>query len=196
MVNPFVHLSVHTDHSLVDSVVRVKALVAAVKAADMPAVAVTEQGNLFSLVKFYRAAVAAGIKPIVGADVWVADAENSPPARLTLLSLDQDGYRHLSELLSLGYQKGQAQGVPILAHEWLEARHAGLIILAGGVRGEVGQALLAAKPEVAKAAAARWQALAPDRFYLDVQRTGRRNEERYLNGAVDLAVDQIGRAHV
>lgn len=69
MTASFVHLSVHSDHSLVDGTLRVKALVKAAREAGMPAVALTEQGNLFSLVKFYRAAIDAGVKPIIGADV-------------------------------------------------------------------------------------------------------------------------------
>jgi DNA polymerase-3 subunit alpha len=86
MANGFVHLHLHTEYSLVDGIVRIKPLVDAVAAAQMPAVAVTEQGNLFSAIKFYRAAVAAGVKPIIGADMTLYNAvDPNQPARIVLL---------------------------------------------------------------------------------------------------------------
>ncbi|MBT6275485.1 MAG: DNA polymerase III subunit alpha, partial [Chromatiales bacterium] len=187
-MSQFVHLSVHTDHSLVDSVVRVRRLVEAVKSAGMPAVAVTEQGNLFSLVKFYKAATSAGIKPIVGADIWLADADHEAPSRLTILCRTQAGYGHLSELLSLGYRDGQNQGIPLIQADWLEVRREGLIVLAGGVQGEIGRALVRQKRDQARAIAAHWQEVFGDAFYLDLQRTGRRQEDVYVDEAVDLAI--------
>ncbi len=188
-MSQFVHLSVHTDHSLADSVVQIKPLIKAVRAANMPAVAITDQGNVFALIKFYRAAVAAGIKPIIGADLWLRGKNGEALMRLTALCQNQEGYRNLSELLSLGYRDGQSQGVPQLEREWL-LRHAdGLIVMAGGMRGEIGRLLLTGKRQAAVDAARRWQDTLGDRFYLDVQRTGRRHESRYLDEAVDLAID-------
>jgi DNA polymerase-3 subunit alpha len=97
----FVHLRIHTEYSLVDSVVRVDALVEAVAAAGMPACAVTDLGNVSALVKFYKAAVERGLKPIVGADVWVGDAPGEKEAsRLTLLCQTRAGLTRLSELLT------------------------------------------------------------------------------------------------
>ncbi len=97
----FVHLDVHTEYSLVDSVVRVKPLVARVVEAGMPAVAMTDQSNLFALVRFYQAAMAAGIKPIAGVDLWVRNPEDeSQPDRLILLVKDTQGYRNLTRLVS------------------------------------------------------------------------------------------------
>ena len=101
MPNQFVHLHLHTEYSLVDGVVRIKPLVQAVAAAGMPAVAVTDQSNLFAMVKFYRAAMAAGIKPIVGVDLWIENEQDAgPPYRLVLLCKDTTGYRNLTELVS------------------------------------------------------------------------------------------------
>jgi DNA polymerase-3 subunit alpha len=103
-MSEFVHLRVHSEYSLVDSVVRVNALVDKVRACDMSAVALTDLGNVSALVKFYRAAVGAGVKPIIGADVCVADAPgDSEPARLTLLCTDLRGYKNLSVLLTRSY---------------------------------------------------------------------------------------------
>ena len=104
----FVHLHLHTEYSLSDSVVRVKPLLAAVAEMGMPAVALTDQCNLFAMVKFYRAALARGIKPIIGVDVLLRDIdEPARPSRLTLLCQNQHGYRNLSRLVSRGYLEGQ-----------------------------------------------------------------------------------------
>jgi DNA polymerase-3 subunit alpha len=183
----FVHLNVHTDLSLVDGVVRVKQLVQTVRDLGMPAVAVTEQGNLFSMVKFYRAAMAAGVKPVVGVDLWLVGDDDAPPSRMTLLCQNQAGYLNLSELTSLGYRDGQTDGTPTLRREWIVERAAGLIMLAGGRQGEIGRALLSGDEQTAYTLAGRWQGVFGDRFYLDLQRTGRAGEARYIEQAVTLA---------
>jgi DNA polymerase-3 subunit alpha len=93
----FVHLHVHSEYSLVDSVVRIPELLAAARVAGMPAVALTDQGNLFAMVTFYKAALAAGIKPIIGVDVWLRQGEDGrQPARLVLLCRNAEGYANLS----------------------------------------------------------------------------------------------------
>src|SRR4029077_7128063 len=100
MPHGFVHLRLHTEYSLSDSVVRVPELIAAVAAAGMPAVAVTDQGNLFAMVKFYREALKAGVKPLVGVDLQVREeGERQPPTRLTLLCPSPGGYRHRARLV-------------------------------------------------------------------------------------------------
>ena len=94
----FVHLRVHTEYSLLDSVVRVPELMAATAAGGMPAIALTDECNLFAMVKFYRAALAAGIKPLIGIDLWVRDGQEKEAARLTLLCQNEVGYLNLSRL--------------------------------------------------------------------------------------------------
>ncbi|MDX1696709.1 MAG: DNA polymerase III subunit alpha [Thiohalobacterales bacterium] len=184
----FVHLHVHTEYSLVNGTVRIKPLVSSVAAAGMPAVAVTEQCNMFSMVKFYRAAMAAGVKPLVGVDVWIADREDgNPPARLVLLCRDRGGYLNLTRLVSRAYIEGQRQGVPVLARDWLDGATDGLIALSGGRAGDVGQALLANKPELAASLLDEWRQRFPDAWYLELQRTGRPGEEDYIHLAVELA---------
>src|SRR5262252_9032543 len=104
MAPGFVHLRLHSEYSLLDSVVRVPELIAAVAAAGMPAVAVTDQSNLFALVKFYREALEGGVKPIVGVDLVVGEeGERREPSRLTLLCQTQQGYRNLARLLTRAY---------------------------------------------------------------------------------------------
>ena len=185
---PFVHLHLHTEYSLVDGIVRVKPLVKAVAAAGMPACAVTDQSNLFALVKFYKAAIGAGIKPIVGADVWIHNAlDPNQPTRLVLLCQDRTGYLNLNELISRSYIDGQHRGVPVIQKDWLRERSAGLIALSGGRAGDVGMAMLAGNNALAEELLDGWLALFPDRYYLELQRTGREHEEDYLHAAVELA---------
>ncbi|WP_367026374.1 DNA polymerase III subunit alpha [Methylococcus sp. ANG] len=184
----FVHLRIHTEYSLVDGVVRIKPLVKKLAELGMPAVAVTDQSNLFALVKFYKAAMGAGIKPIAGADVWVQSPQDaSSPHRLTLLVQNQEGYLALTELISRSYQENQHQGVPMLMPEWLADRNAGLIALSGGREGAIGHALIGGNSAEAARLAEYWGGIFRDRFYLELCRTGRANEERYIDAAVGLA---------
>jgi DNA polymerase-3 subunit alpha len=188
MANGFVHLHLHTEYSLVDGIVRIKPLVDAVAAAQMPAVAVTEQGNLFSAIKFYRAAVAAGVKPIIGADMTLYNAvDPNQPARIVLLCQNLDGYRYLSRLVTRSYLDGRVGGVPMLLPEWLRAHSEGLIALSGGLTGDVGQALLSARPEEADRRLEAWLGFFGERFYLELTRSGRENEEAYMAAALALA---------
>ena len=114
----FIHLRIHTEFSLIDGIVRIKPLVKKLAAYGMPAVAITEQNNLFSLVKFYKAAQNVGIKPIIGADVLIYnDEEPNSPHKLTLLARNKTGYIALTELISKAYQQGQHQGVADDLHD-------------------------------------------------------------------------------
>ena len=184
----FVHLHVHTEYSLVNGTVRVKSLVKSVAEAGMPAVAVTDQCNMFSMVKFYRAAMAQGVKPIVGVDVWVAGrAGGKSPSRLVLLCKTGNGYLNLTRLVSRSYTEGQQRGIPVLERSWFEGHSEGLIALSGGRAGDIGQALLANKNALAAERLDEWQQIFPDSFYLELQRTGRAGEDAYLHKAVHLA---------
>ncbi len=195
----FVHLHLHTEFSLSDGLIRVEAparksaganvstLTLQAKALKLPAVAITDQHNLFGMVKFLKYAESAGIKPIVGADVAVElGADNDPPERVTLLVQNDRGYRNLTQLLSRAYQEGQQRGGPRLRREWLSASSEGLIVLSGR-NGEIGRALLAGNLPRARAAAAFWRELFPDRLYLEITRCGRGGDEDHLRAAVALA---------
>ncbi len=186
MTTQFIHLHCHTEYSLIDSVIRIKPFVNTVKEANMPACAMTDHTNLFGLVKFYRAAQAVGVKPIAGADIWIYAGEEAY-YQLTLLCQNDIGYRHLTRLISRCYQEGQVLGKPYLRQEWLVEATEGLIALSGGVKGDIGQALLNQHYDSAKQLLANWQSLFPQRFYLQLQRTGRPAEEEYIHAAVELA---------
>jgi DNA polymerase-3 subunit alpha len=197
----FVHLRVHTEYSLVDGIVRVEGergdgkrqregLVDACARLRMPAVAVTDQGNLFALVKFYTAAQARGLKPLVGVDALVREeGERAEPSRLVLLCQDDRGYRNLTRLVTRSYLEGQGRHGPTLHRSWFGAdTTAGLIALSGGREGDVGRALLAGREGDAGHALEAWLALFGDRYYLELQRTGRAGEEECIAGSLSLAV--------
>ena len=187
----FVHLHLHTQYSLVDSAVRIDALMASTVAAGMPAVAMTDQNNLFAMVKFYRAALKRGIKPIIGVDTWLLAPEvDASPGRLLLLCRDLDGYRRLSRLLTRAYLEGQAGGVPVLHRDWLISEGTqGLLALSGGRDGAPGKALLSHHVDAARRVTADLQELFAGDYFLELQRTGRNDEEDYNAAAVALAAE-------
>ena len=185
----FVHLRLHTEYSLLDGIVRVPELIAAVSAAGMPAVAVTDQSNLFAMVKFYKEALAAGVKPLIGVDAWIRGAgERAPPSRAVFLCQDLTGYRHLTQLVTRSYLEGQRRGPPMLERSWLQSDVLqGLIVLSGGADGDIGQAIARGRDDEADRCLTRWQELCGDRFYIEVQRTGRVNEDVYADAVLELA---------
>ncbi len=189
MADPqFIHLRLHTEYSLVDGLVRIKPLMKQLASLEMPAVALTDQSNLFAMVKFYRAALGAGIKPLLGLDGWLFDPEQQKVSSVVLLCQNETGYLNLSELISQSYIAGQRGAQPCISREWLAERNEGLIALSGGVAGEIGQTLLSGNPDQAERQLAFWQRYFPDRFYLELQRTGREGEPTYLEAAVELAI--------
>jgi DNA polymerase III subunit alpha len=185
----FVHLRLHTEYSLVDGIVRVPELMAAVAGARMPAIALTDQSNLFAMVKFYKEALGAGVKPIIGVDAWIREpGERAPLSRAVFLCQNRRGYRHLTQLVTRSYLEGQLRGVPTLDRRWLDSDALeGLIVLSGGPEGDVGQALARGNAEEALRCLDRWQALCGNRFYLEIQRTGRAGEAPYAGAVLDLA---------
>lgn len=189
MLPKFVHLRVHSEFSLVDGIVKVKPLIEQTVRNGMPAIAVTEQSNLFSLVKFYRTALAQGIKPIAGSDISIYNPEEpGNPFKMTLLAQNHQGYICLTELISKAYQEGQHQGIPMLRKEWIEQNHQGLIALSGAMEGDVGRALLAEDLSLATQNGLFWKALFDGGFYLELQRVGKAYEDIYIQAAVDFAI--------
>ena len=188
MTPQFVHLRLHSEYSLVDGLVRIKPLAKKVAEMGMPAVALTDFNNFFGLVKFYKATQAAGIKPILGADLLVQDETGEgKPTQLLLLVADQSGYQTLTKLISRAYQEGQRQAVPMIMKSWLKDHNQGLIALSGGRGGDVGVALISGRDAEAEQLLLDYMQIFPNRFYLELQRTGRAGEEDYLHAAVNLA---------
>jgi len=184
----FVHLRVHSEFSLSDSVIRIPDLVSLAKTAAMPAVALTDLANLFGIVKFYRDAISSGVKPIIGADLYVENPSDShKPFKLLLLCQNQEGYRLLCQLLTRAYVEGQHSGRPCLSRSWLVGSMEGLIALSGAQDGDIGQTLLAGNIAQAEQLAHEYASLFPGRFYVELQRTGQPYQEDYVHAAVDLA---------
>jgi len=188
----FVHLRLHTEYSLVDGIVRVPELMAAVSSAGMPAVALTDQSNLFAMVKFYKEALAAGVKPLIGVDAWIREVgERAPPSRAVFLCQNLAGYRHLTQLVTRSFLEGQHRGAPMLERSWLQSDVLqGLIVLSGGAEGDIGQAIARGRDDEAARCLTRWQELCGDRFYLEVQRTGRAGEDVYADAVIDLSLER------
>ena len=154
----------------------------------MPALALTDLGNLFGMVKFYQAARGKGLKPIIGCDIWVSQDKPDQPCRLLLLVQNRAGYLRLCEWLTRAYLGNQHRGRAEVRAEWIaEDGTEGLIALSGGPAGDVAQALLAGNAAAAGARAQRWSELFPDRYYLEVQRAGHPNSESLLRQTVALA---------
>ncbi|WAH60167.1 DNA polymerase III subunit alpha [Pseudomonas silvicola] len=188
----FVHLRLHTEYSLVDGLVRIKPLIKALTGMNMPAVAVTDQNNMCSLVKFYKTAMGGGIKPICGADLWLANKDaDGPLSRISLLAMNAQGYRNITELISRGFIDGQRNGQVIIEREWVAEASEGVICLSAAKEGEIGLSLLGGNPQDAEALLQEWMSVFPGRFYVEIQRTNRTNDEEYLHAAVALA-DKCG----
>ena len=185
----FVHLRLHSEYSVTDGIVRLDAAVERAAEDGMPALALTDSANLFGMVKFYRAARAAGVKPIIGADCWVqGESAADKPSRVLLLCASRAGYLRLCELLSRAWLKNQRRARAEIARSWLHAGGSdGLIALSGAAGGDVGQALAAGNATAAEKAAREWAALFPGRFYLEIQRAGFAHGEVLLARSLELA---------
>ncbi len=186
----FVHLRLHSEYSIADGIVRLGEAVEMAKADNMPALALTDLSNVFGLVKFYKKARGAGIKPIVGCDVYVSnDAACDQPFRLLLLCQSHAGYLRLCDLLTRAYLENQNRGCPEIRKHWLREGTDGLIALSGAHLGETGVTLLNGNMDSAKTVAQEYAGLFPGRFYLEVQRCGAPREELHLRDTVKLAAE-------
>src|SRR5687768_6096593 len=171
MTARFVHLHLHSEYSLADSTIRIGELVKRCAKLGQPAVAVTDIDNLFAAVKFYKAAESAGIKPIIGADIGLADG-NETPSRMTLLCRDRSGYLTLSRLLSRAWMEGHRVDGVTLRPEWLREDNGGLFALVGR-HSLAGRLATSNRHELAEAWLADWQGSFGDRLHLELTRCGR-----------------------
>ena len=186
----FVHLRIHTEFSVVDGTNRIDEIVEAAAADRQPALAITDLGNLFGAVKFYKEGRNAGVKPLIGADIWLeapGKEAGSPASRLLLLVQDNTGYLNLCELITRAWTQNVVRDQAVVKLQWLQELHHGLIALSGAQGGAVGQALLQGDADRATHCAQHFAALFPQRFYLEVQRAGRADDERHVSAAVQLA---------
>ena len=188
MFEKFVHLRLHTEYSIIDGLVRIDELTSRVAKMGMPAVVISDHVNLFGLIKFYSAAMIAGVKPLCGCDILVENEENPQrPTPLVLLVKNLHGYRNLTELISRAYTERTTGSELTVKRDWVRQHADGLIALSGGRFGEIGRTLLEAGQEKAAELLAQWMQWFPDSFYLELQRCGRDGEENYIAEAVRLA---------
>ncbi|MFU8784024.1 DNA polymerase III subunit alpha [Aliidiomarina sp.] len=185
---PFVHLRIHSDFSMVDGLQKVKPICNRVAELGMPAMALTDEMNLCGLVRYYQTSRGLGLKPIIGADLNVLSADwPEEPFRLTALAMNDIGYKNLTVLISEGYLAGHRAGKPCINQEWLARWGEGILLLSGGIDGDVGRALQRNLHKPLDNSLHFYQQHFADRFYLELTRTGRPNEEDYLHAAVAVA---------
>jgi len=195
----FVHLHLHTHYSLLDAAIQIPDLAAQVAAMDMPAVAVTDHGNIFGAFQFHRAALKAGIRPVIGCEVYVAPGDHRdrapipgrrrPYDHLVLIAENNTGYRNLVRLVSEGYLEGFYHK-PRISKELLANHHDGLIGLSACLSGEVSRLLLDRDPAAARDAAEGYrEILGADNFFLEIQNHGMPDEEFVREGMARLSHD-------
>ncbi|CAH0443712.1 DNA polymerase III subunit alpha [Ralstonia syzygii subsp. syzygii] len=191
----FVHLRLHSEYSIVDGNVRLDEAVKAAAADGMGALALTDLANAFGLVRFYKEARGKGVKPVVGADVWITNHdERDKPGRLLLLVRNKPGYLNLCMLLARAWLSNQHRGRAEIAPEWFgepgveDAPLAtGLLALSGAMGGDIGMALANGNEALARKLAAQWSSVFPEAFYIELQRAGQAGTEAYVQRAVKLA---------
>lgn len=188
---PFIHLRLHSEYSIVDGLVRIDDAISAAVKDQQPALAITDLGNLFGMVKFYKAARSKGLKPILGCDVWISnDQQRDKPSRLLLLVKNHTGYLQLCELLSQAWLVNQHMGRAEIRPEWIAALPpGGLIALSGAQSGDVGMALDNGNLEAARRCAQAWEKIFPGHFYIEIQRANQANMAAHVKQSVALAAE-------
>jgi DNA polymerase-3 subunit alpha len=191
-VMSFVHLRTHSEFSVVDGTLRIDAAAAAARADRQVALGITDLNNLFGAVKFYKACRSAGVKPLIGVDVWMEPlaldgGADKNASRLLLLVQDRQGYLNLCELLARAWTQNAQRTQAWVKWDWLRQLGGGLLALSGADAGAVGAALLAGDTERAATVAQQLASIFPGRFYLELQRAGLATHEAHVRAAVPLA---------
>ena len=189
----FVHLRFHSEYSITDGIVRLDPILEAVAEQGGVALGLTDSMNIFGGLRFYSHAIADGIKPILGCDLWITNLnaqDRDKPYRLTIYCQNHEGYLSLCELLSRGWMLNQYLGRGEVRLEWLtEESCKGLLCLTGGPQGIIERHLMAKKPEEAERIAKQLIAAFPGRLYVDLQRAGRKNDEAVVCKMAHFAVE-------
>ncbi|HJV72559.1 DNA polymerase III subunit alpha [Ideonella sp.] len=189
---PFVHLRTHTEFSVVDGTLRVDDVAAEAAADGQVALGITDLANMFGAVKFYKACRGKGVKPLLGADLWLEPADaavDKGASRLLVLVQSRQGYLNLSELLARAWTRNVQRAQAWVTWDWLGELGEGLVALSGAENGAVGAALLAGDQARAGQLAERLAGLFPGRFYLELQRAGLPQHEALVRATVPLAAE-------
>src|SRR3990167_2992685 len=188
MQSQFVPLRLRSEYSIVDSIVRINPLMETLNQHKIKAAGISEFCNFFSAIKFYQAAIAHKIKPLLGVDIaccYKNAVDNV--SLLSLLSMNKDGYKKATELVSKAYLEGQINNKVLVFYEWLENYHDGLICLSGASQGLIDKKIASGDVEGARQVALHLSSLFKDRFYLEIQRIGRKDEAKNNQILVALA---------
>ncbi len=186
----FVHLRLHTEFSVVDGTTRIDEVVKAAAKDGQPALAITDLNNLFGGVKFYKQARGKGVKPVLGCEVVIEGLDaDAAPSRIVLLVQSFEGYLNLCEILARAWTQnvGRGQTQAVAKWAWLQELNGGLICLAGAQAGPLGAPLMAGNAERAREIALQLAGLFTHRFYIELQRAGRADDEAHVVAAVQLA---------
>ncbi len=183
----FVHLRLHTEFSVVDGTNRIDDLAKAAAKDGQPALAITDLNNLFGAIKFYKEMRGKGVKPILGAEIFLEGEAGAAPSRMLVLVQGRQGYLNLSELLARAWTRNVSKTHAVCTWEWLEELGEGLIAISGAQAGAVGQALMKGDDAGAARLALRLAGIFPHRFYVELQRAGRADDEAHVVAAVQLA---------
>jgi DNA polymerase-3 subunit alpha len=183
----FVHLRLHTEFSVVDGTTRIDELAKAAARDGQPAMAITDLANMFGAIKFYKENRGKGVKPVLGAEIYLEDPAGGHVSRLLLLVQNKQGYLNLSEMLARAWTRNVVKNQALCTWAWLEELGEGLIVLSGAQAGPVGLALGRGDEQGALELALRLAGLFPHRFYMELQRAGRPDDESHVVAAVQLA---------
>ena len=153
----------------------------------MPAMAVTEQSNTFSAVKFYRAMMNQGIKPIIGSDLRVIDPESKEEFNLVLLCQNFEGYKNLSKIISKSYIEGQKRGIPYVDFDWIKENNEGLLAIDNADNGSFASSLFHADKSAIDKNCEKWLSIFEDRYYFEIQRIGLKGQNNHINYALDFS---------
>ena len=187
-MSAFSHLHVHTEYSLSDSTVRISRLIDKAVEDGMPALAITDLNNVYGVVKFYKACLNAGIKPVIGAEVWVENpVEPGLYDKLVLLAQNNQGYIQLSQILTESILRNQHLGKPIVTQAYLEEVNADLIALQHSSEGELAKLIHQGELVSARLVLESYINLFGDRLYLEISRVGSPVETASEAALIDLA---------
>lgn len=178
----FVHLGIHTEFSITESIVRIPELIKTAVKQEMPALAITDLSNIHAAIKFYRGCLSKGIKPILGTNVRL----NHEKHKISLLAMSNVGWRNLTEIVSRGFIEGQQLDIPCIKKEWILEQHQDMIVMLG-LHSDVGQMLCSSNPQKAEPLLQAWHEKFGNRVYLALTRTGRPQEEDFIAKAIKLA---------
>ncbi len=187
MLPMFVHLRLHSEFSVVDGTTRINSIIKAAAADGQAAMAITDYNNMFGAIKFYKEGRGKGVKPVLGTEIQLEGEEGAAASRLILLVQNKTGYHNLCELLARGWTRNVVKSQAVHTWEWLQELGEGLIVLSGAQAGPVGQALMRGDMAGAANTALRLAAMFPHRFYMELQRAGRADDEAHVLAAAQLA---------